>query len=125
MMPKVERLPPVTIEFLRVVQGVEAVRLQCVGCKSVHVAPWADLGLSNDSSFPPSGTTWMCSTCGGTDITATPEWPAEPKREGEALTEAVAPPGFRDAVADDQGAISPELRERLEAMLARLGGLEG
>lgn len=121
MMPKVERLPPVTVAFLRIVRGVEAVRLQCEACKAVHVAPWADLGLPYDSPFPPMGTTWKCSLCGGTHITATAELTTAPKGENTAPIETAAP----DTAADDNGAIPSELRERLEAVMARLGKAGG
>lgn len=123
--PKVERLPPVTVEFLRIVRGVETVRLQCEGCNAVHAVAWADLGLPDDSPFPPAGKTWRCSRCGGTEIIATPQWPVEPKREGVAPPETAIPHDLRNVMTEAPGAITPELRERLAAMLARLGPSEG
>lgn len=125
MIPKVERLPPVTVEFLRIVRGVEAVRLRCGGCGAVHVAPWVDLGLSDDSPFPPAGKVWRCGRCGGTDIAATPEPSAERERGTAAPAEGAPPLAPPATVTTDFGAISPELRERLEAVMARLGEADG
>ena len=122
--PKVERLPPVTIEFLRVVGGVETVRLHCDGCKAVQVASWADLGLPDASPFPPTWKTWKCSKCGETDVVATPEWPVEAKRATVTLPESTIPTEPQYTLSDGMGAITPDLRDHLESMLARLGPLE-
>lgn len=119
--PKVERLPPVTVEFLRIVRGVEAVRLRCEGCKAVQVTTWGDLGLPNDAPFPPSGAAWKCGMCGGTKIVATPELPVDLKDQGELPIVTTTSPEAQGVETDDRGAISPALRERLEAMVARLG----
>ena len=120
MTPKIEPLPPETIEFLRVVRGVETIRFQCNGYMAVQVASWADLGLPEDSPFPPLGKAWKCSRCGRTEITATPHWPTDAKHEIEAPAETVRPPDTQDTITEAPGAISPELRGRLQDMLARL-----
>lgn len=123
--PEVERLPPVTIEFLRVVCGVEAVHLACRGCDAVHVAPWADLGLPDGSPFPPAGRIWRCGRCGATDIAATLEPPAG-SGACVALPRGTAiPPVASYAATDDFGAVSPELRGRLDAIVAQLSRAEG
>lgn len=125
MKPTVEPLPPVTVEFLRIVQGVDAVRLRCEGCEAVRITSWANLGLLDDAPFPPAGAAWKCGMCGGADIAVTPEWPIEAKRDGEVPAEAMIPSDPQNAVPENRGAISPALRDRLEAMMARLGKAEG
>lgn len=118
--PKVEPLPPVTVEFLRIVHGVEAVRLQCEDCKTVHIVSWADTGLADSSHFPPPGRLWRCGLCGQTDITATPEWPVFVKDDGGSPLHTSADPKPEELGAEDAGLVSPELRDQLQAALERL-----
>ncbi len=125
LIPEVERLPPVTIEFLRVVCGVEAVHLGCRGCEAVHVAPWADLGLPDGSPFPPARGIWRCGPCGGTDISVTLESPAGLEADVAMLSGTAVPSTASDVSTEDFGVVSPELRGRLEAIVAQLSRVEG
>ena len=119
-LPQIERLPPVTIEFLRIVNGVEAARLCCRDCNAVHVMSWEELGLPDKMPFPPPGRLWTCSLCGGTQVTAEPEWPFSPTEVSESFKEPATPSLSVSADEEDQDP-SSAIRNQLDALLSRLG----
>lgn len=121
--PNVERLPPVTIEFLRVVNGVEAARLSCKDCKAVHVVPWKELGLPDDMPFPPAEGLWKCGLCGGTHVNAAPEWPiASAHQQVAPIEEIGAPLPSSEAGSEREDDETLPLRDRLEVLMARFKG---
>lgn len=117
---KVERLPPVTIEFLRIVHSVEGVRLCCRDCNTVNVLPWEELGLEDQTQFPPADEIWECGLCGGTNVTAEPEWPFIAVREQRALFEDTVSSSLSSAVDVDGEEPAFSLRVRLDAIMYRL-----
>ena len=68
--------PSPTIGFLRDVSGIQAALLSCTKCGVAQSVTWDKLGLSDDTPFPTiaKSRTWECQRCGGTDITAMPDW---------------------------------------------------
>ena len=119
--PTVEHLPPVTIEFLRIVNGVEAARLCCADCNAVHVVPWEELGLPDDTPFPPPEGLWTCGLCRGTHVTAEPEWPSIVARERTVPVEDFVAPTPSSTASMDSGEPTFSLRHRLDAIMSRLG----
>jgi hypothetical protein len=115
--PAIERLSPVTIEFLRVVNGVEAARLSCGDCKAAHVVTWDELGLPDDTPFPPPEELWKCGRCGGTHVSATPEWPVASTHQHAAPIDEVAEPSPSNDESEEDDT-SP-LRDELEVLMAR------
>ncbi len=116
---KVERLPPVTIEFLRIVNGVEAARLCCKDCNAVHAMSWDYLGLPDNTPFPPPEGFWTCSLCGGKHVTAEPEWPLRWTHADETPVEqSAAPTPSSTATANTEDTAS-SLRSRLDAIMSR------
>lgn len=111
-------LPPVTIEFLRVVNGVEAARLCCRDCNSVHVVPWEDLGLPEDTPFPPSEPLWTCGLCGGADVSAEPEWPLGSTRANVSSVAHVASPTPSIPANVGTEISASSLRNRLDAIMS-------
>ena len=118
--PKVARVPPVTIEFLRIVNRVEAARLCCEDCKATHVVPWDALGLPDDTPFPPLERLWKCELCGGTHVTAEPEWPHASKPERTASIEDIAAPSSASTMNVESGdAAHTAFRGRMELLMSR------
>lgn len=118
--PMVERLPPVTIEFLRIVNGVEATRLSCMDCNEIHVMSWEEIGLPDDTPFPPPEGFWKCGSCGGANVTAEPEWPFVAARVRQSPVEDVVDPPANDLSADGKE-IAADLRDQPDAIMVRLG----
>lgn len=118
--PKVEQLPPVTIEFLRIVNGVEGARLCCKDCNAVHAMSWDYLGLPDDTPFPPPEGFWTCGLCGGKHVTAEPEWPYNVQPEKTVPVDddmAVSPSST--APVDSQNSVA-SMRDQLESVMLRL-----
>ncbi len=117
--PKVEHLPPVTIEFLRIVNGVEGARLCCRDCNAVHVMSWEDLGLPEETPFPPPEGFWTCGLCGGKHVTAEPEWPFVALPETVIDDDASISPSTTEH-ADGETSVS-SIRAQLDLLMVRLG----
>ena len=82
--PPAPPVPP-TIAFLRDSNGVQAALLSCTTCGVAQRVTWDKLGLPDDTPFPQiaRSRTWECQRCGGTDITAMPDWRTVVKVERE------------------------------------------
>lgn len=67
---------PPTVAKLKA-QGVEGVRLWCIGCGRHAVLKWHQLRVQDSALFPTVGRRLTCSACGGRDVQKMPDWPSK------------------------------------------------
>ena len=82
--PKIDRMPPPTIEFRRLVNGITEAQIACQDCGASKIVPLAELGLPDTTPFPPEGSVGTCGACGSDHVTAAPVWPIKQESQTEA-----------------------------------------
>ncbi len=76
--------PPPPIGFLRRENGIQGVRVYCAGlnCGRMQEMSFDDLGLPESTPFPEivNRRQWLCTGCGGGQVTCLPDWPDPTQR---------------------------------------------
>ena len=67
---------PPTVARLKA-QGVQGVRLWCIGCGRYAVLSWERLKARDQQPFPTVGRRVACSACGSREVQKMPDWPSK------------------------------------------------